>query len=105
MGNKHKLTPQEYKEIVLSANALPKIQRVNTDGSPQLRNVTKFQGAEYNELTKMITKNSLHGKEPVLINHEVEMVKHFKRSGEVAVKHYVLMIHAISNKPKNEIQR
>lgn len=102
---KYKLTPQEHKEIVLSANALPQIQRVNTDGSPQFRNATKYQGAEYNEATKMITKNSLHGKEPVLINHKIEMIRHFENGGELAVKHYVLMIHAISNKPKDEVQR
>ena len=98
---KYKLTPQEYKEIKAAAVELPPISRTNADGSPMVRKITKYQGATEYQKGVGYKKNSLHGTEPVLLNHEVEMVRHFNNGGPAAVKHYVLMIHAINNKGKN----
>lgn len=98
---KYKLTPFEYKEIKAAAKELPQIVKTNADGSPMIRKIVEYKGATEYEAGIGYKKNSLHKTEPVLLNHEVEMVRHFQNGGDAAVKHYVLMIHSINNRDKN----
>ena len=115
---KHKLTPQAHKEIIEAARVLPKLVRVNTDGSPMYRTVShtamgrdmitrdKF-GEE--QLPKMadgvkFNPNKLYVQklqEPVWINHEVEMINRFWKGGTAGVQAYINRVHEIANKDEN----
>lgn len=96
---KFNLTPQAHKSIIETARTLPQMVRLNPDGSQMARDVTKFKGVEYiDEKGNKSEKPYNHftkGKEPVFINHEVEMINRFWQHGEPGVQAYVDSVHAI----------
>jgi hypothetical protein len=85
LKNKHKLTPADYKHIKTVAMNLPQFQRVK-DGKPMTRIVTKFIGQ-----IKTIggIKNSYQKiEEPIMVNHELNLIEVFKKDGMSGVETY-----------------
>ena len=87
---RHKLSPQDHKNIVEQAKLLPKLVRVGKNGKTleratvTFKNVTDFN-AEKGTFTKHIERSS----EPVYVNHEVEMVSAFWDGGAAGVHKYI----------------
>jgi hypothetical protein len=78
MKRKFNLTPQAHKAIVELARTLPQIIRLNADGTQQVRVKTTYNGGKTYSKTK----------EPVLVNHEVELINRFWASGTNGVTEY-----------------
>jgi hypothetical protein len=104
MQRKHKLTPQAHKNIIEAARTLPKLVRLNPDGTQQYRKAAEYKGATNYEPGKGYTKNSQHRMEPVFINHEVEMINRFWKDGEAGVHAYIARVNEIANKPEEKTE-
>jgi hypothetical protein len=89
MKNKFKLSPADYKHIKTVAMNLPQFQRVK-DGKPMTRIVTKNQTSEYvpdGAMGKI--KNSFQRvEEPIMVNHELNLIEVFKKDGMSGVETY-----------------
>lgn len=102
--NKYKLTPQAHKHIVEQARIMPALQRLDKHGKPMSRQITKtVKGADLPEGTKTDdgkapNPNKLYvqrGAEPLLVNHEVEMISAYYQGGQAAVQAYIARVEAI----------
>ena len=114
--NKFKLTPEAHKQIITIATALPKLQKTDKSGTPLFRVVTKVVkgfdlppgtlvgGKEPDTKKNYVQK----GKEPLLVNHEVNMVSEYKLYGQKGIDDYRASILAVLERDKKivkEIQK
>lgn len=86
MKNNFKLTPQIYKEIIKISNELPKLVKLNKDGSHQMRTLTntiKWSKIPLKD-REQIKNFREHGnyvqrfKVPVFVPHYIELIKLFQ---------------------------
>ncbi len=114
MTKKHHLGPDDYKAIVDRSQKLPQLVRLTPNGEPMSRSITKtVKGKNLPEGTKVtVTKGGKsfeadpeaetlyvqHIKEPVWVNHKVEMVSAFWKNGNQGVIEYINRVEAIAAK-------
>lgn len=90
MKTNFKLTPQAYSAILEIANKLPKLVKTNPNGSCQIRTITEYKGG----------KTYTQKKEPVYVNHQVQLIKTFKQYGNSGVNKYVEFVNEIDSNKK-----
>jgi hypothetical protein len=87
---KFKLTPQAYSAIVEIADKLPKLVKTNPNGTFQMRTITYYNGG----------KTYTQKKEPVYVNHQVELISAFQQYGNPGVNKYVQFVNEIDSNKK-----
>jgi len=100
MKKNNKLTPQIHKEIVSLAQQLPVMYRTTKDGKALMPVQTKVvkgseiesgklsNGDDVNPDKLYISKN----RQPLTVNHEVEMIDLYQKKGMTAVNNYAGMV-------------
>jgi len=109
--NKFKLTPEAHTKIKLLAKEFPKLQKLSKNGEPLFRllTITK-KGSELPPDTKLNSGESINKdkvyvtrvKEPILVNHELNMIDVYKKDGEAGIIDYVKYIDLMKSKTKTE---
>lgn len=94
---KHKLIPEFYKQIKQLALTLPELQKLE-GGKPMFRKLGKRIGESKGSTPNEIIRHIETTKEPVLVNHEVNMVSEFKKGGMVNVLQYCAGVNLIVKK-------
>lgn len=96
MKKNNKLTPEVYKEILELAATLPTMYRTDANGKVLMPMQTKMvkgsdieggklsNGDDANPDKNYIQKQ----RQPLIVNHSVEMIDLYKTKGIVAVKNY-----------------
>lgn len=98
MKTKFKLTPHAHKTILEAARELPKLIKLNPDGSAQYRKLNTYQGATNFNVNGSYTNNTNKYAEPVMVNHEVKMRSAYYQFGDAGVKKYIQLVHEVNNK-------
>jgi hypothetical protein len=109
LKNKFKLTPEVYKSIKLLAQNLPKFQKRDAAGNLLWRDVSKFDGLKDfmqggGKIPTTYKKQILKGKEPLLVNHEVNMVEIYQKDGWVGLNRYVDFFKELSQKNHESVE-
>ena len=109
LKNKFKLTPEVYKSIKLISKSLPKFQRKDSQGNLMWREVSKFDGVKNfkqggGKIPTTYEKQILKGKEPLLVNHEVNMVEIYQKDGLVGLNRYVDFFKELSQKNHESVE-
>lgn len=100
---KFKLIPEVHKELEQIAKKLPKIQKIGKDKKPLFRKVSFFKEVkEYNRATGSYSKVIQFGTEPVLVNHEVELVECYRKYGSTGVVKYIDLINSVLTKEQKK---
>lgn len=98
--NKFKLTPQVYKQLMEIAHDLPQLQQLTPTGKPMYRAKPVFVGTDLTReaaLNKMGYRNTIQrNKEPLLVNHEVQLIDRYQRLGMDAVNAYAAKCREIA---------
>ena len=115
MKKNNKLTPEVYKEILTLADSLPVMYRTDAKGKVLMPMQTKMIKGSEIEGGKLSNgddanpdKNYIQkGRQPLKVNHAVEMINLFKTKGIAAVKNYAGRIfmmakQAEENKTENQ---
>jgi hypothetical protein len=106
MRKLHKVTPEVYRWLVDESKKLPKLQRT-LNGKPIYPSKTRYVGSFYdiNESAKI--KNTIERiKEPLLVNHEVELINRYKSGGRKEAELYINSVNQFyeaANKIKESI--
>lgn len=88
--NKYKLTAKAYKTLTLTADLLPKFQRKDKSGNLMWTTKTEFKGTkDFNEEKGTYTKITNQLKEPLLVNHHVNLREIYQKDGNRGVQLYV----------------
>jgi hypothetical protein len=105
---KHKLTPGKRKALEIIEKNLPKIQKLNADGSPKWIvtrlpwtegvNVPEDQRPKDWDPKKMYQQST---SAPALVNHKVNLTQAFLKGGDVAVNAYIKRVHDTVTNYKN----
>lgn len=102
---------QAYKDIKTISASLPKFQRKNPDGSlmysERVKTVLgKDLPKEYKKKNDWFPMRNytIRTKEPVLINHEVNMIKLYNEKGMDAVNGYIESINNIVKSVSSQIK-
>lgn len=117
MKKNNKLTPQTHKEIVSLAQQLPVMYRTTKDGKalmPVQTKVVKGSEIESGKLSNgdAVNPDKLYiskNRQPLTVNHEVEMIDLYQKKGMVAVNNYAGMVvmmakQAEENQKKQELE-
>lgn len=104
--NKFKLTPEVYKSIKLISKTLPVCQRKDKNGNLMWRAVSKFDGTkDFSESLKSYTKIIRTGKEPILVNHEINLVEIWQKDGQNGVDSYVKFFQKLKKEEPKELEQ
>lgn len=96
---KHKLTNEAYKLIKELVLQLPPMQRADKNtGKLMFRQVSIFKGIVSRNGKKF--KEFQNGWEPVLVNHQVELIKRFESEGYQGIEIYRTYILALEAEAK-----
>lgn len=102
MKTKFKLTPKAHKEIIKISRTLPKLVKLNPDGSHQMRVVTEFKGQFDHDVKGKLSNGRFNhfskGLEPVCVNHELELIKLFSQHGSSVFQKYIDYVNEIYSK-------
>jgi hypothetical protein len=97
--NKFKLTPQIHKQLVELAKDLPALQQLSPTGKPLFRAACDFVGTDltahsgrYDRYKQKIIRKQ----EPILVNHQVELIDKYQKRGMPAVDAYVAKVREIA---------
>lgn len=109
LKNKFKLIPEVYKSIKSLAQNLPKFQKRDAAGNLLWRQTSKFDHTEHfqqgnGKTPTTYTKHILKGKEPVLVNHEVNMVEIYQKDGWIGLNRYVDFFKELSQKNHEPVE-
>lgn len=85
--NKFKLTPEKYREFKILAAELGPFQRKDKMGNPLFRKITKFVGT-IEEKGKTYNRCEVI-KDPILVNHEINLRTLYQKAGQEQVDKYV----------------
>jgi hypothetical protein len=88
--NKLNLTPDAYKKLITISGELPRLQKLDKNGNPLYKSNPLFVGyvMDDNKLSRY-TKKIQRIKEPVLVNHAVNLVDIYQQKGWPGVDKYV----------------
>lgn len=108
--NKYKLTPEVYKTIKLISKSLPVCQRKDANGNLMWRTISKFDGTEHfqqgiGKIPRSFTKKIRTGKEPILVNHEINLVEIYQKDGQNGVDSYVKFFQKLKKKEPKELEQ
>lgn len=104
----HKLTPEATKMIKAVAITLPKLQKKNPVNGKLMTSklVKRVQGKDLPKDYKKKNDWSPMGfytytyEEPILVNHEINLIEVYKRDGNDGVTHYVnALVNFLSDLP------
>lgn len=99
MKNKYKLTPDIHKDLINVAKTMPASQRVDRNKKPMFRIVTQLKSSV---LEGEKIKNSFTNiKEPIMVNHEVNLREVYQKDGPAGVREYVEFFMSLK-KEENE---
>lgn len=101
--NNFKLTPDIRAEIIVISRQLPKLHRKNTGGELMYRAATQIvKGSDLPHKVLINNKKTephpdkkylQRGREPILINHEVNLIKVYMQKGQPGIDDYVKTIN------------
>lgn len=98
-----KLTPEVHKEIKLIVSKLPKLQKTDKDGKPIFRMLNKYVGSKDVDLQRgTYKKQSQHYTEPVLVNHEINLIGQYEEMGRKGIDNYVTYVEEILKRDKQK---
>lgn len=93
--NNYKITPQVHKQIIETAKTMPAFQKYTKNHKPLFRVLTRVvKGVDLPEENRpkdfSITKTYIQKySEPILFNHEVELIEVYRKNGQKGVDGYV----------------
>lgn len=103
---KFKVGPEIYKQIKEIVKVLEPLQKTDASGKPLFRKITQFVGTKgYSGPNEKYTKTTKHGQEPLLVNHEVNLISEFEKFGPKGVKDYVDYVKELVRKTKEEQEK
>ena len=90
LPNKFKLTPEVYKKLKQMATLMPQFQRRDKNKNLMFQGAAVFKGtSDWNEAKGTFVKNIDHGKVPLMVNHEVNLVEIYQKDGWKGINIYV----------------
>ncbi len=106
MSRHHRLTPEAYKLIEQLAATLPPLQRIDKQGKPLSRQLTKqVKGTEVPMNRRPDIKDFDSSKnyllrywEPIHVNHVVNLRAQYEKAGMLGVEAYKQKVLSIVNK-------
>ncbi|MCE3278016.1 MAG: hypothetical protein K0S44_207 [Bacteroidetes bacterium] len=109
----NKITPQVYKTLVETAAKLPPFQRKDKNGNLLWRAASRF--VKGSELTQKVTADGKaikpdemyvqQGRQPLLVNHQVNLIEVYMKDGQPGVDEYVDFFANIHEESKTKKEK
>lgn len=95
MKKQFQISSAVYKMIKSEALKLPEMHVLGKDGKPLRRIKTHVNFTKFDEVKKKIHTNYNKETEPIIVNHENEMVLAYKATGQAGIDIYIEMVTKI----------